>query len=104
MNTNIKNTIVTTGITMFSLGYYRGCQLYYHFEIKDKNANFGLKEFGLCNILGIINGSIYVNPSFVGFALCDEYQKYKIRTDKDFDEKFDENKYFTNKYFQFIKK
>ncbi len=100
MNTNIKKTIITTGITIFSLGYYRGCQQYYHFEIKNKNANFGLKEFALCNILGIINGSIYVNPSLAGFILYDEYLKYKMRGKED----FDEDKYFSNKYFQLSKK
>ena len=99
MNTNIKKSIITTGLTIFSLGYYRGCQQYYHFEIKNKNVNFGLKEFTLCNILGIINGSIYVNPSLTGFALYDEYQKYKMRGEKD----FDENKYLANSYFNFIK-
>lgn len=100
MNFNIKKTIIATGITFFSLGYYRGCQQYYFFEIKNKNANFGLKEFALCNILGIINGSIYLNPSFTGFILYDEYQKYKMREKED----FDEDKYFSNKYFQFSKK
>lgn len=100
MNANIKKTIITTGITIFTLGYYRGCRQYYHFEIKNKNANFGLKEFALCNILGIINGSIYVNPSLTGFILHDEYLKYKMIGKKD----FDENKYFSNEYFQIGKK
>jgi hypothetical protein len=100
MNFNIKKTIVAGAFAIYSLGHYRGCQQYYHFEIKEKKIDFGLKEFVLCNTWGIIHGSIYINPSFLGFVLYDEFKKYKMRNDKD----FDENKYLSNSYFYIIKK
>lgn len=95
MHTIAKKTLYSTGFALFSLGYYRGFQRYYYNEIKRKNVNYDLKQFVVCNIFGIINGSIYINPALTGFALVDEYNKYKQRKDKN----FDEQKYFSSSYF-----
>lgn len=100
MNKVVRNTLYSSGFIMFSLGYYRGCQYYYHNEIKDNNINIGIKDFALCNVLGLIYGSIYINPAFACFAIYDEYEKYKMRSEKVIDEK----KYFNNSYFLLNKK
>lgn len=99
MNNFTKKGIYTLGVSMFSLGYYRGCQQYYYNEIKQKNITPGIKEFMMTNIMGIMNGSIYVNPSLTSFAVYEEYIKHKIRNN----EKFDEKLYYKNTYLEIYK-
>ena len=62
--------------SFFSLGFYRGCQQY-HTKIMKKNNTYDIENSALLVTVGIMNGSLYVNPALCGFALYDEIQKLK---------------------------
>ena len=76
------------------LGFVRGCQEYFYFEIKGKNTSIEIKDYLCWSVYGLINASIYVNPAISIFAISYEYERAKMLMS----DKFDEKTYYTNPY------
>jgi hypothetical protein len=89
-----KLGLCLTAGSLFTLGFVRGCQEYYYWEIKNKNTSIEIKDYLTWSIFGLINGSLYVNPAMSVFALSYEYDRTQMRNGGNFDEK----KYYTNPY------
>jgi len=77
------------------LGFFRGCQEYFYFEMKKKNNSLEIKDYLCCSVYGLINASLYVNPSIFIFAISYEYERAKMLMN----DKYDEKTYYTNPYF-----
>jgi hypothetical protein len=84
------------GLGCFStLGFIRGCQEYFYFEIKDKKTSIEVKDYLCWSVYGLINASLYVNPSMSIFALVHEFHRAEMLMNNTFNEK----KYYTNPFF-----
>lgn len=80
--------------TMFSLGFFRGCEQYNYRHIKCKNKSATLEDYMISTVFGVINGSLYINPTLACFALYDEYYKMKLSLSK----KYDDTLYYSNSF------
>jgi len=83
-----------SGIGSLSLlGFYRGCQEYLYFEMKEKNKNIlEIKDYFCCSVFGLINVSLYLNPAIFIFAIDYEYERAKMLMN-------DKITYYPNPYF-----
>jgi len=96
--THTQKSIFTIGLSMSTLGFYRGVQEYHHNQIKNKNIIAKPKDYMLCFMFGLINSSFYVNPSLMGLALHYEYTRVKSLLN----DEFDELTYYTNPHFSVL--
>jgi hypothetical protein len=72
-----KLAFIGSGLTLSSLGFYRGCNEYYIAEIKNGKSEFNFANVFCCSMFGIIGASTYINPVFAGFAIRHEYLNAK---------------------------
>lgn len=91
-----KNLVIYTGVgSLFTLGFIRGCQEFYYWEIKEKNVSADIKHYLCLPVFGLMVGSMYVNPTMSVFAIKYEYDRIKIQKNEIIDEKM----YYNNPYF-----
>lgn len=67
---SMKIAMYMGGISLSSLGFYRGCKEY---VISKTKSELEMKDYMYGSIFGLIGASTYVNPAFLPFVIHDEF-------------------------------